>query len=146
MAPLFRPKSFLACLNQNPFTPVNPMTKKVYLIEDDKRNMKLFMAILKLIPECEVFTETRGNAGLELITQGEPDLVILDIQLPGMSGIEICRELKAKPKFKDVPFIAVTSFAMKGDKKRILEAGFDEYLSKPIQVAKFRDLVRQYVE
>ena len=122
------------------------MTKKVYLIEDDERNMNLFTAILKLIPECKIYTETRGNAGLELIRQGEPDLVILDIQLPEMSGIEICQEVRKMPKFKDVPIIAVTSFAMKGDKKRILKAGFDEYLSKPIQVAEFRKLVRRYLQ
>ncbi|MFX1398788.1 MAG: response regulator [Promethearchaeota archaeon] len=121
------------------------MTKKVYVIEDNAKNMKLFKAILNLIPNIEVFEEIRGDLGLELIKSGEPDLIILDIQLPGMSGIEICTELRKIDKFKDVPIVAVTSFAMKGDKERILSAGFTTYVSKPIKVVDFRELVNQYV-
>jgi len=66
------------------------MTKNVYVIEDNEKNMKLFRAILKLIPDVVIFEETRGDLGLELIKSGNPDLVILDIQLPEMSGIDIC--------------------------------------------------------
>ena len=115
--------------------------KTVYVIEDNEKNMKLFRAILKLIPDIEIFEETRGDLGFELIKSGSPDLVIIDIQLPEMNGIDICRELRKIDKFKDVPIIAVTSFAMKGDKERILSAGFNEYVSKPINIKEFRELV-----
>ena len=122
------------------------MTKKVYVIEDNEKNMKLFRAILKIIPEIEIFEEIRGDKGYELIKSGDPDLVILDIQLPEMSGIEICSALRKIEKFKYVPIIAVTSFAMKGDKERIMDAGFTEYISKPIKVAEFRALVNKILE
>ena len=122
------------------------MTKKIYVIEDNEKNMKLFRAILKLIPDVDIFEETHGDLGLELLKSGNPDLVILDIQLPEMSGIEICTEIRKIDKFKDIPIIAVTSFAMKGDKERILAAGFTTYVSKPIKVGDFRELVKNYLE
>ena len=121
------------------------MTKNVYVIEDNEKNMKLFRAILNLIPEIAIFEEMRGDTGLDLIKSGDPDLVILDIQLPELSGIEICIELRKIEKFKNTPIIAVTSFAMKGDKDRILSAGFSEYISKPIRVSDFRELVKNYL-
>lgn len=121
------------------------MTKNVYVIEDNEKNMKLFRAILKLIPDIGIFEETRGDLGLELIKSGDPDLIILDIQLPEMSGIDICIELRKIEKFKKIPILAVTSFAMKGDKERILSAGFDEYISKPIKVNDFRELVKNFL-
>ena len=122
------------------------MTKNVYVIEDNEKNMKLFRAILKLLPEVTLFEETRGDLGLELIKSGNPDLIILDIQLPEMSGIDICINLRKIEKFIEVPIIAVTSFAMKGDKERILTAGFNEYISKPIKVQDFRDVVNKYLQ
>ncbi len=122
------------------------MTKNVYVIEDNEKNMKLFRAILNLIPEIAIFEEMRGDTGLDLIKSGNPDLVILDIQLPELSGIEICIELRKIEKFKNTPIIAVTSFAMKGDKDRILSAGFSEYISKPIRVSDFRELVKNYLD
>jgi two-component system cell cycle response regulator DivK len=118
------------------------MTKNVYVIEDNLKNMKLFKAILKLIPDIEIFSETRGDLGLELIKSGNPDLIILDIQLPEISGIDIAKELRQMEKFKETPIIAVTSFAMKGDRERILDVGIDEYVAKPIKVQKFRKLVK----
>ena len=121
------------------------MTKNVYVIEDNEKNMKLFRAILNLIPEIAIFEEMRGDTGLDLIKSGNPDLIILDIQLPELSGIEICIELRKIEKFKKTPIIAVTSFAMKGDKDRILSAGFSEYISKPIRVSDFRELVKNYL-
>ena len=119
--------------------------KDVYVIEDNEKNMKLFRAIFKLMPNIKLFEETQGDLGLELIKTGKPDLIILDIQLPKMNGIEICTELRALDKFKEIPIIAVTSFAMKGDKERILEAGFNEYISKPIRVQEFRNLVEKLI-
>ncbi|MEJ2249208.1 MAG: response regulator [Candidatus Lokiarchaeota archaeon] len=122
------------------------MSKNVYVIEDNAKNMKLFHAILKIIPNIDIFSETRGDLGLELIKAGNPDLIILDIQLPEKSGIEIVKEIRSIEKFKKIPIIAVTSFAMKGDKDRILAAGFDEYISKPIRVQEFRELVKSLLK
>lgn len=119
--------------------------KNVYVVEDNEKNMKLFRAILKLIPELKIYEESKGNLGLELIKSGNPDLIILDIQLPEMNGIEICSELRKMDKFKETPIIAVTSFAMKGDKERILKAGFNQYVSKPIKVQEFREIVKGYL-
>jgi CheY-like chemotaxis protein len=121
------------------------MTKNVYVIEDNEKNMKLFRAVLKLIPDINIFEETSGDLGLELIMSGNPDLIILDIQLPEISGIDICKKLRESDAFKDTPIIAVTSFAMKGDKDRILSAGFNEYISKPIKINDFRELVKAYL-
>ena len=120
--------------------------KNVYVIEDNEKNMKLFRAILKLIPDLKLYEESKGDLGLALIKSGEPDLIILDIQLPEMNGIEICNELRKMDKFKDTPIIAVTSFAMKGDKERILKAGFNQYVSKPIKVQEFREIVKGYLD
>lgn len=122
------------------------MTKNVYVVEDNEKNMKLFRAILKLIPDIEILEETQGDLGLELVKSGNPDLVILDIQLPEISGIDICTELRKIEKFKEIPIIAVTSFAMKGDRERILSAGFNEYISKPIKINEFRELVKRYLK
>ncbi|MFW5895193.1 MAG: response regulator [archaeon] len=120
--------------------------KQVYVVEDNEKNMKLFRAILNLIENIEVHEAMRGDTGLESIENAEkiPDLIILDIQLPEISGIEICKKLRKQENFKDVIIIAVTSFAMKGDKERILSAGFDDYISKPIKVAEFRSLIESY--
>ncbi|MHA1805307.1 MAG: response regulator [Promethearchaeota archaeon] len=117
------------------------MGRKIYIIEDNEKNLKLFVAVLKILPNIELFTETRGDTGLELIKSGNPDLIILDIQLPEKSGIDICKELRSMEKFKEIPIIAVTSFAMKGDRERIMEAGFTDYVSKPIKISEFRELV-----
>ncbi len=118
------------------------MTKKIYLIEDNEKNMKLFKAILNTMLDIEIFAETEGEKGLEMIKSGEPDLVILDIQLPKISGIDICIELRKMDKFKNIPIIAVTAFAMKGDEERILSAGFNKYIAKPIKVSEFREVIK----
>ena len=118
------------------------MTKKIYLVEDNEKNMKLFKAILNKMEDIELFTEMEGDKGLELIKTGSPDLIILDIQLPKLSGIEICRELRKLKKFRETKIIAITAFAMKGDEERILNAGFNNYLSKPIKINEFRQTVK----
>ncbi len=116
------------------------------VVEDDLKNMKLFVAILKTISYIQIVTEERGDIAVELIKKERPHLIILDIQLPGKSGIEICKELRSDEMFKAVPIIAVTAFAMKGDKERILDAGFTMYVSKPIMVQNFKDLVAKFLK
>ena len=101
---------------------------------------------MKLIPDCEIITEERGRIALEKIKSAFPDLIILDIQLPEMSGIEICQELRKLDEFKTTPIIAVTALAMKGDKERIVAAGFNEYISKPIRINELRKTIQEYIE
>ncbi len=119
--------------------------KNVYIVEDDSKNMKLYKAILGQFPDLKIFEEVEGDLGLELIKSGDPDLIILDIRLPKMTGIEICQELRKIERFKDVPIIAVTAYAMKGDEERILEAGFDAYITKPIRVLEFKNKIKHYL-
>ena len=121
------------------------MTRKIVIIEDNERNMKLFKAVLKILTDVQIFSAIDGDAGADLIRTVEPDLVILDIYLPNKSGIDICTEFRKIDKFKDTPILAVTSFAMKGDKERIMSAGFNEYISKPIKVVEFREIVKKYL-
>jgi len=87
----------------------------------------------------------QGQRAFEQIKKEPPDIIILDIQLPRMSGIDIYRELKKIEKFKTIPIIAVTALAMKGDKERILEAGFDAYISKPIIIKEFRNILNNFL-
>ena len=122
------------------------MVKKIYVIEDNEKNMSLFTAILNTIPDIEISSETRGDTGLELIKNGNPDLIILDIQLPGLNGIEICKELRQIDAFKETPIIAVTAFTMKGDQENIMGAGFTQYISKPIRVIQFKETVTNYLQ
>jgi len=121
------------------------MVKKIYVVEDDNKNMKLFRVLLRSTSDVEVIEATEGDEGLEVIKSGEPDLIILDIKLPNMSGIEICKNLRKIDKFKKVPIIAVTAHAMSEDKERILKAGFDEYMTKPIEIGIFRSTIRKYL-
>ena len=118
------------------------MKNKIYIVEDNEKNLELFIAVLETIPELEIFSSTTGKEGLKLIQSENPDLIILDIQLPDISGTEICRELRKLEKFKKTPILAVTSIAMKGDKERILEAGFNDYISKPIFVKNFKEIIQ----
>jgi two-component system cell cycle response regulator DivK len=121
------------------------LAKKIYVVEDNEKNMSLFAAILKTIQGIELITEVRGDTGLELIKNGNPDLIILDIQLPGINGIEICKELRKIDRFNKIPIIAVTAFTMKGDQETIMAAGFTQYISKPIRVMQFKEVIMKYL-
>jgi len=121
------------------------MTRKIVIVEDNERNMKLFKAILKVIPNVQIFSAVDGNAGADLIRSVKPDLIILDIHLPTRSGIDICIEFRNLENYKDTPIIAVTSFAMKGDQERIMSAGFNNYISKPIKIVQFREMVINFL-
>lgn len=119
------------------------MKKKIYIVEDNEKNLELFIAVLGTLPNLEIFTSNTGKEGLKLIQSKNPDVIILDIQLPDINGTDICRELRKLKKFKKTPIIAVSSFAMKGDKERILEAGFSDYISKPLNIANFREKIQK---
>ncbi|MDQ0510662.1 MULTISPECIES: response regulator [Ancylobacter] len=120
------------------------MSKTVLIVEDNELNMKLFNDLLEAHGYVTLGTR-HGLEALDLARKHRPDLILMDIQLPEISGIDVTRRLKADPELKAIPVIAVTAFAMKGDEERIREGGCEAYLSKPISVAKFLETVRQFL-
>ena len=118
------------------------MPKKILIIEDNLQNLRVVQLSLKdqgyLLLEA-----TDGNDALKLALKERPDLIIMDIQLPGMSGIEITRKLRERPDFQQVPIVAVTAYAMRGDKEKALNLGFDAYLTKPISTHELASLVAE---
>ncbi len=120
------------------------MSKTVLIVEDNELNMKLFNDLLEGHGYVTVGTRN-GVEAMELARKHKPDLILMDIQLPEVSGLDVTRWLKADPELKSIPVIAVTAFAMKGDEERIREGGCEAYLSKPISVAKFLETVRQFL-
>ena len=119
------------------------MKKKICIVEDNEKNLELFIAVLGTLPNLEIFTSITGKEGLNPIESKNPDIILLDIQLPDINGTDICRELRKLEKFKKTSIIAITSFAMKGDKERILEAGFSDYISKPLKITNFREKIQK---
>ncbi|MBS9476615.1 response regulator [Ancylobacter radicis] len=120
------------------------MPKTVLIVEDNELNMKLFNDLLEAHGYITVGTRHGGEA-MGLARKHRPDLILMDIQLPEMSGIDVTRALKADPELRAIPVIAVTAFAMKGDEERIREGGCEAYLSKPISVSKFLETVRHFL-
>ncbi len=120
------------------------MAKTVMIVEDNELNMKLFHDLLEAHGFRTVETRS-GVEAVELARAHRPDLIIMDIQLPEISGLDVTRKLKADPELRSIPVVAVTAFAMKGDEERIRAGGCEAYLSKPISVTQFLSTVRQYV-
>lgn len=121
----------------------NEMAKKVMIVEDNELNMKLFNDLLEAHGYATLKTAD-GIEAIELARAHHPDLILMDIQLPEVSGLEVTKWIKEDETLKSIPVIAVTAFAMKGDEERIRDGGCEAYLSKPISVAKFLETVRAY--
>ncbi|MGE4372767.1 MAG: response regulator [Xanthobacter sp.] len=119
------------------------MAKTVMIVEDNELNMKLFHDLLEAHGYRTVETRS-GVEAVELAREHRPDLIIMDIQLPEISGLDVTRNLKADPELRAIPVVAVTAFAMKGDEERIRAGGCEAYLSKPISVMKFLETVREF--
>ena len=120
------------------------VAKKVLIVEDNELNMKLFHDLLEAHGYRTVETRN-GIEVLDLARQHHPDLILMDIQLPEISGLEVTRWLKDDAELKSIPVVAVTAFAMKGDEERIRDGGCEAYLSKPISVGKFIETIRQFL-
>ncbi|GBD48176.1 two-component system cell cycle response regulator DivK [Methylopila capsulata] len=120
------------------------MPKTVLIVEDNELNMKLFHDLLEAHGYATLETRN-GIEALELAREHHPDLILMDIQLPEVSGLDVTRWLKEDERTRAIPVIAVTAFAMKGDEERIRGGGCEAYLSKPISVAKFLETVRHYL-
>ena len=120
------------------------MAKTVLIVEDNDLNMKLFNDLLEAHGYLTLKTAS-GVEAVKLAREQKPDLILMDIQLPEVSGLEVTRWLKADDELKGIPVIAITAFAMKGDEERIREGGCEAYLSKPISVVKFVETVRNFL-
>ena len=123
---------------------VRPMTKTVLIVEDNELNMKLFHDLLEAHGYQTLQTRD-GMEALALAREHRPDLILMDIQLPEVSGLEVTKWLKDDDGLRDIPVVGVTAFAMKGDEERIREGGCEAYISKPISVSTFLETIRQFV-
>lgn len=121
------------------------MSGKVLVVEDNELNMKLFRDLLEAHGIETVLTRN-GREVLDLARETMPDLILMDIQLPEVSGLEVTRWLKDDETLGHIPVIAVTAFAMKGDEQKIREGGCEDYISKPISVARFIEVVGRYLK
>ncbi len=124
--------------------PVRQMAKTVLIVEDNELNMKLFHDLLDAHGYRTVQTRN-GLEVLELARRHQPSLILMDIQLPEVSGLDVTKWLKEDDDLRHIPVIAVTAFAMKGDEERIRRGGCEAYISKPISVAMFLDTVRRFI-
>lgn len=123
---------------------LNGMMKKVLVVEDNDLNLKLFYDLL-VIHNCEVIMSRDGVGVVELTKQEKPDLILMDIQLNGVSGIDLIQSLKTCDITSHIPIIAVTAFAMKNDETRILDSGCDLYLTKPISIDHFVKAINTFL-
>jgi two-component system cell cycle response regulator DivK len=119
------------------------MTKTVLIVEDNELNMKLFNDLLEAHGYRTVQTRN-GVEAVELARLHKPDLILMDIQLPEVSGLQVTQWIKDDEELRHIPVVAVTAYAMKGDEDKIRQGGCEAYLSKPISVVKFLDTVRNY--
>lgn len=118
---------------------------KILIVEDNEDNRLLLHDILEVRGHVVLEAEN-GSDGIEMAIREQPDLIFMDIQMPVLNGIEAGKRLKEEPATKDIVLIAITSFAMAGDRERILEAGFDGYVSKPINTRELPGLVEQHLK
>ena len=120
------------------------MPKTIMIVEDNELNMKLFHDLLETHGYRTIATRD-GFKVPDLARKHRPDLILMDTQLPEVSGLEVTKWLKEDPELQAIPVVAVTAFAMKGDEERIREGGCEAYLSKPISVSKFIETIRRFL-
>ena len=118
--------------------------KTILIVEDNELNMKLFNDLLEAHGYATLKTRD-GIDALKMAREHHPDLIIMDIQLPEVSGLDVTKWLKEDEKLRDIPVIAVTAFAMKGDEEKIREGGCQDYIAKPISVTKFLETVAKHL-
>ena len=118
------------------------MSARILVVDDIEANVRLLEA--KLTAEYyEVLTAPDGPTALAMAASEKPDIVLLDVMMPGMDGFTVCRTLKEDEELASIPVVAVTAFAMKGDEERIREGGCEAYISKPISVSHFLDTIKR---
>jgi two-component system cell cycle response regulator DivK len=120
------------------------MTHVILVVEDNERNLKLLRDVLQYAGYVVRAARTAED-GIALAVSDPPDLVLMDLQLPGIDGVEALRRLRESPRTANIPVVAVTAQAMKQDRERVRQAGFDGYVEKPISVRAFPDQVRRFL-
>lgn len=115
----------------------------ILIVDDDMRHRELFCDVLQADGHTTLTAEN-GTQAVELASSATPDLILMDVQMGEMGGVEALSELRKTPALAAVPVIAVTALAMDGDKEWLLAAGFDEYVSKPVDIGTIRDVVRRH--
>lgn len=121
------------------------MSKRILVVEDNMLVQEVYASALQQL-DCDIVTADDGHEAMEHAEEERPDLIIMDIMLPGVSGLDLVQKMKADPALKDVPIIVVTTMATAGDAEKIRAAGADAYLPKPIQVDEFIEAVRKTLE
>jgi two-component system cell cycle response regulator DivK len=121
------------------------MAKKILIVEDEPKNLKLFRDLLQRVG-YETIEATNGEQGVELARVMKPDLILMDIMMPKMDGLEATRIIKADATTRHIPIVALTSYAMKGDRERTLEAGCDGYIAKPIDIRELLKTVEHFCQ
>ncbi|HVP00276.1 MAG TPA: response regulator [Bryobacteraceae bacterium] len=116
--------------------------EKVLVVDDNRASRDLIRAILKSV-RCDIIEAADGPKGLDLLRQERPDLVLMDIDMPGMDGLTVVKEIRKDAAFAGLPVVAVTACAMDGDREKAMAAGFTEYLTKPVRAAILRQKVQQ---
>jgi two-component system cell cycle response regulator DivK len=121
------------------------MPKKILIVEDNELNMKLFTDLLQA-HGYETRQTREGLKAIGIAKSYKPDLILMDIQLPKVSGLEVTKWIKDDKATRDIPVVAVTAFAMRGDEKRIREGGCEAYISKPISINSFLSTIRKFTK
>jgi len=121
------------------------MKEKILIVEDNPQNMTLIQIILR-DKSYTLLKAIDGEEALDVAVREQPDLIIMDIQLPKLSGLEVTRRLRQLPAFRHVPIVALTAYAMKGDKERFIAAGCDAYLSKPISTRELPKMIARMLQ
>lgn len=121
------------------------MPKKILIVEDNDLNLKLFRDLLEA-NGYQTYETKEGIEAISLTRNVQPDLIIMDIQLPEISGLDVTRKIKADRDICHIPIVAVTAFAMKDDEEKIMAAGCEAYLSKPIAIDDFLSTIRRFLE
>ncbi len=122
----------------------NGSAKTVLVVEDNELNMKLFHDLLE-VHGYNILQTKDGMDALRLAREHKPDLILMDIQLPEVSGLEVTKWIKEDDELKSIPVIAITAFAMKGDEEKIREGGCEAYIAKPISVTNFLETVQRFL-
>ena len=118
--------------------------KKILIVEDNPANLKMLKLILENI-DCEILEAVDGNGALSVAIENEPDLILMDIQIPHIDGLEVTRRLRKMEAFSRTPIIALTAFAMEKDEQAGLDAGCNEYMVKPFSTTKLLNVVNKYL-
>ncbi len=118
--------------------------KKILIVEDNPANLKMLKLIIENI-DCEILEAVNGDEALAVTIEKEPDLILMDIQIPHIDGLEVTRRLRKMEIFTKTPIVALTAFAMEKDEQAGFDAGCNEYITKPFSTAKLLEIVHKYI-